>query len=172
MVDFFPNLQDLTLRGMLYSDRRLVSSPVGLSLQPDDISGNLDRLDVSHLSNVKYGQHPRVLKCLKNVKSLKTWAHYLRHITLTDNQFFLARLRCLHLELRCSLMNNNVLQSVENHCPSLEQLIIFSPRTGFNTLSEEPLDILSFLDKCPNLERRLSHQLCPDVPENALLVPC
>jgi hypothetical protein len=98
MVDFFPNLQDLTLRGMVCSDRRLVSSPVGLSLQPDDISGNLERLDVSHLSDFYY-QLPSVLKCLKNVKSLKTWAHYLRQITLPDNHFFLARLQSLHLEL-------------------------------------------------------------------------
>jgi hypothetical protein len=52
-------------------------------------------------------------------------------------------------------MTNSVLQSVANHCPSLEQLITwsFSPRLCFKTLSEEPLDILSVLDKSPNLER-------------------
>jgi hypothetical protein len=155
MVDFFPNLQDLTLRGMVCSEyRRLVSSPVGRSLKPDNINGNLERLDVSRLSLLyASAQLPRVLKCLKNVKSWKTWAHHFGQITLPDNHFFMARLQRLHLKMLRQSLNNFVLQSVANHCPSLEQLIIFSESPCFKRLSEEPLDILSVLDKCPSLER-------------------
>jgi hypothetical protein len=157
MVEFFPNLHFLTLRGMICLDRQLLSSPVGRSLQPDDINGNLERLDVFHLKLTfhSYSQLPRVLRCLKNLKSLETWAfEVFTEITLPDDHVHLSRLQCLHLEVFMQWpMDNFVLQSVANHCPSLEKFIIVSTRPYPETRSEEPLNILNLLDKCPNLER-------------------
>jgi hypothetical protein len=159
MVEFFPNLQALTLRGMICynSDPQLVFSPVCRSLPPDDINVNLERLDVSHLklSSHLYSQLPRVLRCLKNLKSLKTWAFDgFTDFTLLDDHVHLSRLQCLHLELFTTYLpgDNSVLQSVASHCPSLEKLIIVSTRPYLETQSEEPVNILNLLDKCPNLE--------------------
>jgi hypothetical protein len=155
MVEFFPNLQDVTLRGKFCSDRQLVISPDGRSLQPDDISCNLERLDVFHLQSPShfYSQLPRVLRCLKNLKSLKAWAfEVLTVLTVPDDHSRLSRLQCLEL-LTDWPADNFVLQSVANHCPSLEKLIIFSTRPYPETQSEEPVNVLNLLDKCPNLER-------------------
>lgn len=163
IVETFPNLEDLTLKGQYYIDHQMSRSfLVRQSIQPGNIHGNLKRLDVSHLSYPGTSSYADqllpLLESLKNLEDLKMLIceYNLPNLTVDYFTFLPSGLQCLHLELFTHVLNDVALQSVAKQCPALEELVIFvgiPPDPRFTPDSAAFLDVFSVLNKCPNLER-------------------
>jgi hypothetical protein len=148
IVDFFPNLEDLRLRGQFRSGQRLLTL--------DDVrTRSLNSLDVSLLSSTDTSTiYERSVVLLSAVRSLKGISSLVMKdeglLQLYPEAF--RGLKCLNLELVGQLesLNNSLLQTLVEQCPNLERLILYS---GKAMASQQPLDVLSVLAKCPQLER-------------------
>jgi hypothetical protein len=152
IVDFFPNLEDLTLRG---GPRAIGLLACIRGPQRDYKFSGLKRLDVSHLQGREIFTLAylltRVLRSIESISTLKASVFDYRQLYNPDS-FLSPSLKSLHLELVELGLSNSILQSVAEQCPSLEQLLI---RAGWDNARISPqahLDVFSVLRKCPNLE--------------------